>query len=274
MNGKKQDGQYLYGFKPPKTLFEMTWEEVQEALAETDIVILPIGSTEQHGPHMPLGADSFQVREMVRRTVVKLGEMGVKAVAGPLVPFGLSSYHMPFPGTISLRPTTFQALLLDVCQCLHHHGFRRFVLPLGHGGNYAAMQVVAQQLVDELPGVQVLVPNWLPVAFRQYTVEKLLTAKKKQGHGGEGETSKLLAVHPELVEMGRARSYYSDYAEKVESDDHPTHGGQIFIPTRSMRDVSPIGCVGEPSLAKAETGEKAWEGICSWLAEVIRREFG
>jgi creatinine amidohydrolase len=116
--------QYLYGFKPPKTLYEMTWEEAQEVLRETNLVILPTGSTEQHGPHLPLGNDALQVREMARRIVVQLGEKGVKSVAGPLIPFGVASYHMPFPGTISLQASTFQTLMFEVCMSLYRHGFR------------------------------------------------------------------------------------------------------------------------------------------------------
>lgn len=263
--------EYLYGFKPPKTMFEMTWEEAQEALQETELVVLPIGSTEQHGPHLPLGNDALQVREMARRIVVKLEEMGIKAVAGPLIPFGTASYHMPFPGTIHLQPATFQALMRDVCLSLYQHGFRKFVFPLGHGGNLAGMQVVAQQLVDETEGTQALVLNWLPLAVRHYG--EILTSKKNEGHSGEGETSRLLALHPELVEIKRARVYYSEKADKAESEDHPLLGGGIFKPTRNWQEAATYGSVGDPNLAKAETGEKLWDLICTWMAEAIRHEF-
>ncbi len=262
---------YLYGFKPPKTLFEMTWEETKEALQETDMVVLPTGSTEQHGPHLPLGNDALQVREMARRIVVKLEEMGIKAVVGPLVPFGVASYHMPFPGTIHLQASTFQALLRDVCFSLYRHGFRRFVFPLGHGGNYASMQVVAQQLVDETEDAKALVLNWLQMIHHHYG--ELITSDKNEGHGGEPETSRLLAVHPELVEMERARVYYSEKADKAESVDHPLLGGGILNPTRSMQEVAPYGSVGNPTLAKVELGEKLLDLMCNWMAEAIQQEF-
>jgi creatinine amidohydrolase len=262
---------YLYGFKPPKTLFEMTWEETQEALQETDMVVLPIGSTEQHGPHLPLGNDALQVREMARRIVVKLEEMGIKAVAGPLIPFGVASYHMPFPGTIHLHASTFQALMREVCLSLYRHGFRKFVFPLGHGGNYGCMQVVAQQLVDETEDAQSLVLNWLSMIHHYYG--ELITSKKNEGHGGEPETSRLLAVHPELVEIGRARVYYSEKADKAESADHPLLGGGIFKPTRSWREAAAYGSVGNPNLAQAELGEKLLDLMCGWMAEAIRQEF-
>ena len=262
---------YLYGFRPPKTLFEMTWEEAQEALSETDIVVLPIGSTEQHGPHLPLGNDALQVREMARRIVVKLDEMGVKAVAGPLVPFGIAPYHLPFPGTISLQPATFQAVLIDVCNSLYGHGLRKFAFPLGHGGNLSGMQMVAQQLADQYDDIQVVVLNWLQLAVQHY--DEILTSNKKEGHAGEGETSRLMALHPELIEMQRARVFYSEQAEKAESDDHPLHGGGIFKPVRDWRQAATFGSVGNPNLAKEETGEKLWNLICTWMAEVVKHEF-
>ena len=263
---------YLYGFKPPKTLFEMTWEETQEALKETNMVVLPIGSTEQHGPHLPLGNDALQVREMARRIVLKLEGMGIKAVVGPLVPFGVAPYHMPFPGTISLQPSTFQALVRDVCLSLYRHGFRKFVFPLGHGGNYGCMQVVAQQLVDETPDAQTLVLNWLQMVHHHYP--KLLTSKKNEGHGGEPETSRLLAVHPELVEIQRAQVYYSEKADRAESSDHPLLGGGIFKATRSWRDATPYGSVGNPTLATPELGEKLLDLLADWMARAVRQEFG
>ncbi len=262
--------EYFYGFKLPKTLFEMTWEEAQEALKETDLVVLPIGSTEQHGPHLPLGNDAIQVREMARRIVVKLAEKQVKAVAGPLVPFGVCSYHMPFPGTINLQPATFQALMYDVMISLYRHGFRRFALPLGHGGNLASMHVVAQKFMDDTQGTEVVVMNWLQMVTRHY--KDILASKKNEGHSGEPETSRLLACHPELVEMKRARPYYSVAADKAESADHPLMGGGIFKPERSWKDSAPWGSVGDPTLAKAETGEKIWELICGWMTEVILRD--
>ena len=263
---------YLYGFKPPKTLFEMTWEEAQEALKETNMVVLPIGSTEQHGPHLPLGNDALQVREMARRVVLKLEGMGIKAVVGPLVPFGVAPYHMGFPGTISLQPSTFQALMRDVCFSLYRHGFRRFVFPMGHGGNLASMHVVAQQLVDETEDAQALVLNWLQMIHPYY--RRLLKSEKREGHGGEPETSRLLAVHPELVEIQRARSYYSAKTDKAESDDHPHLGGGIFNPKRSYTEWTPYGSIGNPALAEAHLGEMLLDLMCDWMAKAVRQEFG
>ncbi|MBC8492437.1 MAG: creatininase family protein, partial [Chloroflexi bacterium] len=92
----------LYTVRGPKTLEDMTWEELSEVLKETDIVIVPVGSTEQHGPHLPLATDTIQATEIAKRTVVRLAEEGIKVVAGPTIPFGVAPYHMSFSGTITL----------------------------------------------------------------------------------------------------------------------------------------------------------------------------
>jgi creatinine amidohydrolase/Fe(II)-dependent formamide hydrolase-like protein len=96
---------------------------------------------------------------------------------------------------------------------------------------------------------------------------------ENEGHAGEGETARLLAVHPELVEMGRARVYYSQEAEDMESEDHPLLGGGIFKTTRNWREATPWGSVGNPTLATVETGEKLWGHIITWMAKAIQREF-
>lgn len=261
----------LYSIPGPKTTFEMTWEEVEEVLQETDIILVPCGSTEQHGPHLPLGNDALQATEMTKRTLLALESRGVKAVAGPTIPFGTASYHMPFPGTISLKADTFKMLLKEVCLSFYAHGFKRQALILGHGGNYSTMMTVAQELVDETDA-QVLVLNWLKVMTDRYS--EILTSKDHESHAGEGETSRMLALHPELVQLQRARVYRSERAEKMESHEHPLLGGGVFRPSRSFRQATPVGSVGDPRLARAETGEKLYTVIADWLATIIAREFG
>lgn len=264
---------YLYGFRPPKTLFEMTWEEAEETLNETDLVILPIGSVENHGPHLPLGNDALQVRELARRTTLKLADRGLKAVVGPLEPFGLATYHMPFPGTITLRPTTFLALVEDICTSLHKHGFRRFVLPLGHGGNLAASHLVSQDLMHKLPESRFLVLNWVKLMVENYP--KLLRSDKLEGHAGEGETSRLLDTHPELVVLERAREHRGKGAESLEAHEQPLHGGGVFKPVRSWKERGArFGSIGNPALASADTGSRIFDLVTDWMADVIFREFG
>jgi len=117
-------GEILYEVRGPKTLFEMSWPEVEAALKNTDIVIVPVGSTEQHGTHLPLGSDTLQATDMAKMVIKQLGDEGVTLCAAPTIPFGVSHAHLKFPGTITVSSETLMRVITDVCRSLHIHGFR------------------------------------------------------------------------------------------------------------------------------------------------------
>lgn len=261
----------LYSIRGPKSLYEMTRGEVEEALQKTKLILIPVGSVEQHGLHLPLGADAMQAENLGRRIVAKLAEQGRTAVSGPVVPFGLATHHMEFTGTITLLPMTFFNMLKEVCLSLYQHGFRQFVLILGHGGNLAMMHAVAQEIVATTPDAEVIVPNWIKTMTDHYP--EILSSKKREAHAGEGETSRMMATVPELVEMDRAQSHHSAAADRLETKDHPLLGGDIFRGTRSMKHGTPIGNIGTPSLATAEKGEKLYNIVVDWFCAVIDQEF-
>jgi creatinine amidohydrolase len=258
----------LYTVKGPKSLPDMTWAEVAEILEETDTVIVPVASTEQHGPHLPLATDTIQAIEIAKRAVASLATEGIKVVAGPTIPFGLAPYHMPFPGTISLSADTLKAVIREVCTSLYEHGFRKFALLLGHGGNYGVMQVAAQELVVELPESQVVFLNFLPALEAKYP--EFLLSGRPEGHSGEGETARILLTHPNLVQMERAQEYYSPEADEAESEDHPLLGGGIYTPVRDWSAVTPYGSAGNPTLATAENGKKGYDVIVNWVCDAIK----
>jgi len=259
----------LYEVKRPKSLTEMSWAEVADALKETDTIIIPVGSTEQHGPHLPLGTDTLQTIDMVRFTAMRLESEGVKVVPGPAIPFGLAPYHMDFPGTISLRPETFHALLMDICRCLIGHGFRNMYLFLGHGGNWGAMQIVAHELTRET-GANVVALNWLPYLHKEYP--KILKLNDSS-HAGEGETSRSLVSHPGLVLRERMQVLMmKEKADELEGEDHPLIGGGVLNGNRSMKDATPIGSMGNPTVATAETGQKVYDVISKWACSVIKSD--
>ena len=177
---------------------------------------------------------------------------------------------MPFPGTISLRADTLMALIKDICTSLYQHGFRNFVLLLGHGGNYAVMQAAAQELVTELPEARVVFLNWLPAAHRHYA-EIFGSEREGGGHGGHGETAQLLVTHPNLVEMDRAREYWSQEAEEAEDDDHPLLGGGIYEAQRNWKEFAPYGVTGNPIPATADEGDKVYEVIVDWIIDAMKK---
>ncbi len=258
----------LYTVSGPKSLYEMTREEVQEALTKTDTILLPAGALEQHGPHLPLGADTIQGVDMCKRVQVMLEKEGQPVLVAPPFLYGLSSAHMDFPGTITLTPHTMLSVMEETCLSLYKHGFRKFALIMAHGGNWPIMQVCAQSIVAQTSDADVICLNWLDVVHDSYA--GILTSKKYEGHSGEGETARMLSSTPNLVELQRARMFYPETVAPTEK----AYPAGFFKPKRSMKAITQFGSVGNPKLATAEEGDKIYEVIARWLADNIKREFG
>ncbi len=260
----------IYSVRGPKDLSEMTWKEVADELKRTDLIILPVGSTEEHGPHMPLATDTIQGVEVSKRVVLSLSMEGIAAVAGPPIPFGVSLHLMDFPGTITLAPSTLSAVIKEVCSSLLTHGFRKLVLLVAHNHNLGVVYSAAQE-VSQQPHCRVLVINWNPY-IRNHYAEVLKS--KGGGHGGEGETARVLASIPELVRMDLAQAFHPKRQEKLEADEAIDHGGGVLDLPRGMKEMTPIGSIGDSTVATAETGEKCYDLIVNWTCQVIKRHFG
>ena len=263
----------LYLQKGPATLTEMSSEDVREALTRSDVLLLPVGATEAHGGHLPLGTDTFEAREICRRSALKLAEIGCPVVIGPVIPFGTSSFHMGFPGTITLTSETLIRLLKEVCLSLYATGFRKFAFVHGHDGSLPSMMVAAQDVVDATPDAQVMCLNWLtPLSKVYHTIQ---TSKKGEGHGGEGETSRLLVTHPEITHPERGIPHHLDpeVMRKIQGPEHIKTGGGIFYATRSYKAHTPYGHIGDPTLAKEETGNRGYDVIVEWISSVVKRDY-
>ncbi len=262
-----------YEIKGAKTLPEMSWVEVEEALKRTDIVIVPVSSTESHGPHLPLASDAINGTEMARRTVKMLAEEGIEVVAGPTIPFGVTPGLFNFPGTICLRNRTAIELIKDVCRSLDHHGFKKIILMLAHGGNYATIQVAAEELKDEIEA-DVYFATSLHVMTQAQGQILHSDRPTEEGHAGEGETSRILAIAPELVQMDRAEVFYPEKnkKKKVPGDEKPVMGGGWAAPVRDIRKIWPRSFRGNPKFATKEVGEKLLDLRARWLADLIKRD--
>jgi creatinine amidohydrolase len=268
----------LYTVRGPKTLPEMSWVEVEAALRQTSIVVVPLGSTEQHGPHMPLGVDALLGVELSRRVVERLGQEGFPVVAGPTIPFGASpnmeELGHPFPGTVSLRLSTLIAVIRDVCRALYEHGFRKIVLVATHAENHGPAQVAAKELVEELPESEVLYLAFGPVTAEKHRAIVKTTPPSEDGHAGEAETGRMLATHPELVDLTKLdRPGVPKRArEPIEHSGSPFTGGGLFRAVRNTGPRTSLGYYGSPQLATAETGEKSFEAIVDWVCRIIKRD--
>jgi creatinine amidohydrolase len=172
----------------------MTWKEVEEALTRTDMVIIPVGSIEQHGKHLPLCTDIYAVIE-----TSKLIAQQAEVLVAPAVFVGLSEHHLGFPGSLTLTPATFEAVVFEVAQSLMHHGFNKIMIYNGHGGNTTSVVNVVQKINQTTSATAVflneiqLPPEENPEPTVPY-----------DSHAGEGETSTMLYLAPSLVDMSQA----------------------------------------------------------------------
>ncbi len=267
------EAESLFTQKAPPTLDEMTSEEAAAAVQRSDVLLVPFGAVEGHGAHLPLGTDNFEARENCRRALLRLQALGHSAVIAPVIPFGTSSFHMGFPGTISVRASTLIALTKDICLSLYASGFRQFAFVHGHDGSLPSMMVAAQEVVEATPDAKVMVLNWLtPLSKVYHTIQQ---SKQQEGHGGEGETSRVLVTHPELVHLDRAVKHHvpPDDMRKIQGREHIKTGGGIFYATRSYQDHTPYGHIGDPALASADKGERGYAIIAEWIARVIARDY-
>jgi creatinine amidohydrolase len=231
------------------------------------VAVQPIGAVEHHGPHLPLITDAL-IAERVAAAVVE-AHPGLPLTLLPTLSYGLSSEHLWAPGTISLSPTTVLAVLDDLGASLARAGVRRLVFLNGHGGNSALLRVACREVRVRHGLLTFLAHPHLPV-------DQGGGGDSEEGfaiHGSADETSMVLHLRPDLVDLDRARASLPRYLHDYE---HVGFGAEITFGWTS-RDVTASGVIGDPTLASPERGKELFEGCVerfgSSLAEVARFEF-
>ncbi|NED96771.1 creatininase family protein [Phytoactinopolyspora alkaliphila] len=225
-------------------LADLTTEDAQAAQRAAKVAVLPVGAVEQHGPHLTVLTDARIAEAFADRLGASLGG---DAVVCPLLPYGLSEHHERFAGTLTLTPTTFIAVMLDLVATLKAQGFTRVVIVNGHGGNMEALTLVARRARSELD-VLVASMMWAKLA-RDVCAEE--AAGSAYGHACELETSLAMVLAPELVKAGRVRP------AGVRSDPHPLSAphGYVDIAVR-FDELTTDGVYGDPTKASREVGER------------------
>jgi creatinine amidohydrolase len=227
----------------------MRWEELSVAEIETldreaTVLLLPLGSVEQHGRHLPVGTDSI-LAAAVSREAAKLIPRRVVVLPPPW--YGLSQHHMRFAGTVTLRAETMMGLVEDIAQSVVAHGFRRLVLVNGHGGNAGLVDVVSAKLGHQYYGrARVAGLTYFQLAR---------------------ETAMMQYVRPDLVDMKRATVTYPNTGSAYVSTD-------LLIGSRvrtynDFGDLSESGILGDPSLASPEAGARFHEAVVEELVRFI-----
>jgi creatinine amidohydrolase len=239
----------------------LTAEELRARAAADALVIVPVASLEQHGPHLATGVDIVLATAVAQRTARRIAEAGQAVVVTPCVWTGLAEHHMAFGGTITLDYESFAGVLRGILRSAARGGFRRAMLLNGHGGNAEAVAVVASALSAEL-GIRVAAGTYWHVAPE--AIAPVLERQPGLMHACEAETSMMMALLPEAVRRERLAEAHGPASTRVEGQP------PALALRRSFRDLSPSGVIGDARAATAEKGERLLEAISARMAEVLR----
>lgn len=240
-------------------LQDMKWEEAEEALKRSgNVAIIPVGATEQHGKHLPLGTDSFNAIGLAEGVAKKTG-----AIIVPPVWYGWSPHHMWLSGTITLRSETMVELIFDLCKSLFHHGFNKIIIINGHRwANLAPLQIAASRAEIEL-GVSVKLVD--PGVMLEPMFEELKIVVI--GHADDMETSQMLYYHPELCDMNKGVKYTPSTSKNFRTTHFP---GKIPIGEEAIELKEKQGGGGPyPVNASNELGEKIHKVLVDEIVEIV-----
>ena len=247
-------------------LERITWPKAEKYFRQNDTVIVPLGSLECHGRHMPLGTDTM-IPEKILDEIEKISDV----LIAPAIPYGNTDYLASFPGTVSLGPEVTYQVMYKVLDGLRKHGARRFVILNGHGGNNSVLDRLSVDMQEK--GCILVQMNWWMMVWN--LVEDWKGEKPwRGGHGGAEETAAVMAIDPELIDFDEI----SDLSLKNLSEDLPFSSLSsvsfkgVDIPVRRFTtDVTDNGWVGNdhPKYATKEWGEKMIKATAEYISEFI-----
>ena len=263
---------------PPRTRqwSDLTTTDFASLDLNRTIAVLPLGATEQHGPHLPLSVDANLAHSMVQAATPHLPP-DLPVLFLPVQRVGYSPEHAAFAGTLSLKADTVMRLWTDIAESVLASGVRKLVLFNTHGGNTGLMDVVARDWRNRL-GMLVYSTSWfnLPLleADGKDAMERFPAAEQRFGvHGGQVETSMMLALKPRLVRQSRFKSFASTSEQRAR--DYPTLGnGRSAKLAWAAQDLNPEGAAGNAAAADLEDGlaliDAAGRALATLLREVDR----
>ncbi len=242
---------------------DMNWPDIQKAIDEGyTTVVVGVGSTEQHGPHLPTTTDTMIGDMLAFRFASEWG----KALQARTIAVGCSEHHLAFPGTISLKAPTLKAVIADYTESLVDQGFDKIIFLPSHGGNFAAVKEAVQEQQKKFPGVRIVgytdllgMMDCLLAASAEFGV----TPEEAGAHAGENETSLILAFADHLVRKDRfAPGYLGPLGEKELKK----------IIQEGMPALTEIGVLGDPTKASAASGAVYLEKTVRFLIDEIKKQ--
>jgi len=249
-----------------EVIHSMNWQELRSpqigALARDTIVVLPTAAIEQHGPHLPVGTDSF-ISEAVASALDR--DFDGKLLVLPVQRLGCSEHHMAYAGSLTLRHETFEHVVMEALASMVRQKLRRFLILNGHGGNQSVGGLIAEKASINWPDVQVVFTSWWMIAADR--LGKLVEgAFPSVGHACEFETSLMLALRPELVDMTLAVDDGLPLVSRLLQFDLIKGAARL---SRPMHRMTKHGVYGRATLGSAEKGHRILQETVAALHELI-----
>jgi creatinine amidohydrolase len=243
---------------------DMSTEDFAALDAEHVIAILPVAAIEQHGPHLPVCADACANKAVVER-MLELVQGKLPVTVLPMMPVGKSNEHSDFPGTLTLEPETLRRLWTEIAESVHRVGIRKLVLYNSHGGQPQIMDIVARDLRVRLDMLVVVVNQYSLYPNDLFPEEEI-----KYGiHGGSVETSVILHIRPDLVDMSKAQNFRPLMKDVEGEYQHLSVTGQTKIAWQSQ-DLNPAGVVGNALDADAERGAQLIDHAAAQFVSILK----
>jgi creatinine amidohydrolase len=255
----------------PYLLERMTWPEAQEAFERTSVVVIPTGSTEQHGPHMPLGTDFLTAAELSKRLAER-----TEVIVTPTIPIGYAKYHTDFYGTLSVSEDTLTNALIEICDDLLKYGATHIIFVNGHGGNLDSIRRCGEALREVNVPVavatywnltKVVNPEWMPIGHADYIEASLVMAVDESiVHLERSEIPEVknLTDAIELDSPHEARFEGGDLLVNLVTADFTDSGDMLEFNLTSGDDYDT-----PPSAASKEIGDTLMDGIADYLVRFV-----
>lgn len=243
-----------------------TSQNLAKIIARDPVVVLPIGATEQHGPHLPLAVDSDINQGLVNATATRLTLHDIPVLFLPMMPVGKSSEHLDFPGSLSFSSQTLISMWMEIGACVAASGARRLVFFNSHGGQVAPMDIVARDLRIQ-HNLLTFSCNWFGLGLPEGLISD---HEAKHGiHAGELETSMMMHLHPEKCEMQNAQNFRSHIEDLNAGTKHLGlgPGGKLGW---KVNDLNPDGACGDATKATEKTGKQAVDFVADQFVQFLK----
>lgn len=255
----------------PRRYDELTSPEIDEAAEDGATIVVPVGATEDHGPHLPLDVDRRIVEAVCEPAVAARDD----ALLFPTIDHGYLPHHMDFPGGITIDWRTFVDYVIDVCVSLAHHGFERILLVNGHGSNHHLLELASRQVMLQYPDIHCAMLSWWEIDEVRETASAVREAGPQgSAHAGEMETSIYMHLYPERVDTDAAPRDV-DYPESRHFNNLDLAGQtrpEDSTPVTMLgwwSTISETGVLGDATVATPETGELLLEAAVEGLGSVL-----